>query len=294
MTADHSEATRMLASQASCTDAVIARLETLGSGRADGALLSDLSAAYYVRAQRRNRPADLLRALDAAGRAVAAAPTLLEAKFNRALAEEALDLDHQAIASWSELQKIDRTQWGVEAGEREQRLVGASSIAALTQWSLNQRRLAERVVASDPAAVAQLIAPFPAAAQRYVEDELLPAWAIAAQEHRQEDARYQLDLVLTIAAQQARLTGDRYLLDIVTRVRQSSGAQAKSLQAAHVALRDGHAEERLQPKEAVENVGAGRASRSRSELLEPAHARRVESRELPRLSKPPYRCAFAL
>src|SRR6266540_4676637 len=74
MTADHSEATRMLASQASCTDAVIARLETLGSGRADGALLSDLSAAYYVRAQRRNRPADLLRALDAAGRAVAAAP----------------------------------------------------------------------------------------------------------------------------------------------------------------------------------------------------------------------------
>src|SRR6266540_2466922 len=34
MTADHSEATRMLASQASCTDAVIARLETLGGGRA--------------------------------------------------------------------------------------------------------------------------------------------------------------------------------------------------------------------------------------------------------------------
>jgi hypothetical protein len=66
------EAVRLLAPQGDCTDAAIAALENIS--RIDPSAMSDLAAAYYVRAQRDDRASDLLRAFDAASKAVTETP----------------------------------------------------------------------------------------------------------------------------------------------------------------------------------------------------------------------------
>jgi tetratricopeptide (TPR) repeat protein len=62
---------------------------------------SDLAAAYLARAKEQQRPDDLPRALAAAERAIAA-EDILEARFNRALALQALFLEDQARQAWDE------------------------------------------------------------------------------------------------------------------------------------------------------------------------------------------------
>jgi len=53
------EAVRIVAQQPGCIDSAVAALERLGRGDPDA--LSDLAAAYYVRAQIKDQPVDLLR-----------------------------------------------------------------------------------------------------------------------------------------------------------------------------------------------------------------------------------------
>src|ERR1041385_2549920 len=172
------EAVETLRTRPQCTDIAVAALERSVRDLPLPSAWSDLSAAYYVRAQREDEPSDFLRALDAAQRALNRAPLLPEAQFNRALAQEALGLSREAMRSWDALRRADASPWAREANEHWQRLARASVLIAATQWSLNRGRLPG--VVQDTEAVAKLIAPYPAAAQRYVEDELLPRWADAA------------------------------------------------------------------------------------------------------------------
>ena len=69
----------------------------------DATLLSDLSAAYLVRAFREDRQDDWNRGLDAAERALKADQNLVEARYNRALALEALGLFDEADRAWDAL-----------------------------------------------------------------------------------------------------------------------------------------------------------------------------------------------
>jgi CHAT domain-containing protein len=219
--------------------------------------LNDLAAAYLVRAQREDQPSDLLRALGAAQQAVAKAPRLPEARFNLALAQEALGFSTEALAAWDEIRRTDPSSWAAEAGEHWNRLVKEMALRAATQWPLNRQRIPEVVRAGDRAAVAQLIAPFPAATQRYLEEEVLPNWAQALSEDRQEEARQQLDLAATTATELARLTGDRYLLDTVELIVQASSsprgrARLKVLREGHLAFGQARLAERaLDPQKAA-------------------------------------------
>src|SRR5688572_22050737 len=61
-----SDAVRLLAWLPQCTDAAVAKLELLAAPRRDALLMSDLAAAYYTRAERKDQPSDLVRSLDAA------------------------------------------------------------------------------------------------------------------------------------------------------------------------------------------------------------------------------------
>ncbi len=63
--------------------------------------LSDLSAIYLARAQRGGASSDLAAALGAADRALAAAPGLHEAEFNRAQALEAMGRREEAREAWN-------------------------------------------------------------------------------------------------------------------------------------------------------------------------------------------------
>lgn len=79
-------------------------------------MLSDLSAAYLVRASRDHNPQDLAKALAVADRAVRADATLPEALFNRALTLERLSLSNEAFRAWQDFIALDAgSPWAAEA-----------------------------------------------------------------------------------------------------------------------------------------------------------------------------------
>src|SRR6185436_19693502 len=101
---DESRRERLL-SRPECLDEAIEALKT----DPEPAARNDLAVAYYARARRDDQPADDLNAWDAADRA--AESRLPQAFFNRALAEEALGLSADAIATWDAFLALDRSRW---------------------------------------------------------------------------------------------------------------------------------------------------------------------------------------
>ena len=98
-------------------DRAVASLEEAAAARPDEAgILSDLAAAYLVRADRHPGSADAASALAAVNRALERQPGLPEASFNRAHALERLALIDQAEAAWTQYLTIDnRSGWADEA-----------------------------------------------------------------------------------------------------------------------------------------------------------------------------------
>jgi len=146
-----------------CTDKAIAALE--GFADRDPIAMSELAAAYYVRAKRQDKPTDLLKAFDAAEHAVADGPRSKAAQANLARIEKALAMTAQ------------------ERGE---------------EWV--PERLAVALRANDAKIVARLIKPFPESAQRFLEEELLPqnvaqAKVLAAQLAQLTGDRFVIDEV---------------------------------------------------------------------------------------------------
>jgi CHAT domain-containing protein len=210
------EATQMLRSQPVCIEAVVAALE--GYARTDPTALSDLAAGYALRAQREDRPSDLLNALDAADHAVNALPRSELARFNRAMIEESLDLTDDALDSWNQLLKLGKSTHITEARAHRDRL--QNTIDPTTRWDRNRSQLGTALRAHDRQAIARLIKPFPSSAEAYLEEDLL----------RQE----QIDEAKTLASELARLTNDRYVVDVVEAMERSPQA----LQEAHRSFAD--------------------------------------------------------
>jgi CHAT domain-containing protein len=226
------EAPRLLAERPACTDAAIAIMEP--AARGDPALMSDLAAAYYVRAQRNDDPSDFLRALKGADQAVQKAPDLATARFNRALTQEALGLSEDAIASWNELLRIERGPWAAEARRHRNALAHELAFDAASQWTRNQRKLPIALQAGDRDAVAKLIEPAPGAAVIYLENELLPQWAADPSAGRLQRARL-------FAEEVARITRDAYAIDAVQAIERSlsNPAVLHALREGHRAFREG-------------------------------------------------------
>lgn len=221
----HAEALRILSFQPRCTDVAIHALERFA--RTDAGAMNDVAAAYYLRAQRNDQPSDFLRALDAAEQALAAAPDSPAARFNRALAQEALGLSEEAIQSWEHFLRNESSDWAGEARQRYNRLVQPSALDDTRRWQHSRDSLPAALRAGNRDAVARLIAPFPYEAQRYFDEVLLPQWAaIPSQEH--------LDAVLLFATElSSRQAGDPFVTDI-------SEAIAKASPGHLTALREGH------------------------------------------------------
>ncbi|MEO8378375.1 MAG: CHAT domain-containing protein [Acidobacteriota bacterium] len=209
------DAVRLLAYVPLCTSAAVDHLEKLAKTKPSPSVLSDLSAGYFLRAQRGDRPSDFVRSLDAADRACALAPTA-QARFNRALAQEALGFSSEAARSWDELRK-DGTPWAREAAEHQARLAATINRSKAAQWALNQELLPRAAAAGDHKAVDQLVAPYLNAAQLYVETKVLPDWATASAA-KSETAATHLRLAEMIATALAARTNDRYLLDAVQKI----------------------------------------------------------------------------
>ncbi|HEX7679559.1 MAG TPA: hypothetical protein VF713_15610, partial [Thermoanaerobaculia bacterium] len=169
------QADRMLASQPQCTDAAIGALENLS--RADAAAMSDLAGAYYVRAQRKDNPADLLNAFDAARRAVAVRPLPAGARFNYALVLEALSLNDVAIKAWQSAAETEEYEWASEARAHRAALMRAMSQDGVNQWAQVKGRIDTALDTHDVKEARRLLAAFPATSEKYFEEKVLRQWA---------------------------------------------------------------------------------------------------------------------
>jgi CHAT domain-containing protein len=261
------DAVRVLAYVPDCTDAAIAKLELLAETGRQAELLSNLSAGYYIRAQRKDQPSDFARALDAADEAVTASP-IPAAQFNRALAEEALGLTSDAISSWDSA-RGGTDGWAKEAADHLRRLRKQQTVAAATQWRFNEQRLPEVARRGDRKGVEALITPYRAAAQRYVEDTVLVAWAAARAKGDDAGAAEQLQLAEMIADALARLTRDRYLQDVVQPIRRSDAVTDAAFRRGIAAYAAGRTEERTLRNEVATADAYARAEHAFGESRNP-------------------------
>jgi len=138
-------------------------------------LLSDLAAAYLVRAGRLDEPADLPKALEAAEKAIELEDAPDEAWFNRALALEQLHLVDSAKKAWEDFLKRDSTSaWADEARKHLEELPPAQ------QSTLEEDRARARAALTEgQTAIDRLADESPSILAEYFLAELLPNWADA-------------------------------------------------------------------------------------------------------------------
>jgi CHAT domain-containing protein len=237
--ATRAEAVRMLFQQpqAQCTDDAIAALESLS--RVDAGALSDVAAAYYVRAQRSDNPADLLRALDRAEHAARTVPIPAGARFNRALALEALELNEDALEAWRDVARTENGQWADEAREHENALRRKLAVNGAAEWKQASAQLDAALQRNDTSAVASAIAGFPATAEKYFENELLPAWAAAPSPDR---ARR----VATLGNALSIVLHDQFTADVAAAVENArTPAQLSALREGHLQFQTARKASRL-------------------------------------------------
>lgn len=137
-------------------------------------ILSDLAAAYFVRAHERDEPVDLVRALDVAAKAHNAAPDLPEARFNLALILERLHLRRLATSAWQEYREVDLDSgWAVEARGRLEHLRRPS---APERWRPALPELERAALRGDMTLARKLVEIDPQSAREHAIEERLGSW----------------------------------------------------------------------------------------------------------------------
>jgi len=145
-----------------------------GTNPEDAESWSNLAAARFVLAQQLDDPAELVRALSAAQRAVRLDPSLPEARFNQALILDLIPLPEQAIAAWNEYLKLDGSSgWAREAREHRKVLEQPATPAL---WESRLAALREAVLRNDQAAVREIVAVSPQKARDFAQEDLLGNW----------------------------------------------------------------------------------------------------------------------
>jgi CHAT domain-containing protein len=138
-------------------------------------LLSDLSAAYLVRASRLDEPSDIPKALESAERSIEQKDAPAEAWFNRALALESLHLVDAARKAWDDYLAHDATSpWAEEARKRRDELPPAQRSTIE-----EDRARAKAALAEGKDSVNRLADDEPSVLRDYFDNVLLYAWADA-------------------------------------------------------------------------------------------------------------------
>lgn len=172
--------------------------------------LSDLGAAYILRAQRDNQPRDLMLALSVLSDACEIDPGLPAARFNLALALTHLGLRRPALQAWlAYLELAPDRPWAEEAEGHRERLVASPPAAG---WSDLERELLAGGAAS-ASALRNALGLCPQCAREFVLDKLLAAWATAAP--NSERAHCLLATSRVLGAALADSTGESMARDAV-------------------------------------------------------------------------------
>ncbi len=223
----------------------------------DPRLWADLSAAYLLAAKaaeahdadrredaRRcghsgmvsDEGLDALDALEAASTAIEFSapgsgfvPIAATARFNRALALEALHLDRQAVEAWDEAAAAERDDgWAAEINLRR------TTLAASSARSPFDPQLERRVRAGDSQAAVRLVQDDPQRARELAGRDLPWEWAGAEQAGREAEAGRYLLAVGELAAPLAD-HGDRVAADTVEALRHAAPS-VRSLAARGLSL----------------------------------------------------------
>jgi CHAT domain-containing protein len=183
--------------------------------RAKAEALSNLSAIYSARARERNEPRFFFDALSTALTAVKESPSLLEARFNLALALEHLTLRREAVRAWNTYLGYDsESLWAAEAREHLQRLAHEEFVdqgEQITEFLANAD-------SGDEARVQQIARDFPQISREVACEELLSAWARENRAgHAQAAARY-LHTARIIGRELSQSSSDDMVLASVARI----------------------------------------------------------------------------
>ena len=142
----------------------------------DARILTDLSAAYLVRAKEKDRADDYPKALEAAEKATEFDPKILEAWFNRAYALETLYLKGEAIRAWKDYLDWDaKSAWAVEARKHRDALLAQPNHAQL--WIREKPKLLAAAAAGDEKILLSIVKEYTQETREFLERELLPEWA---------------------------------------------------------------------------------------------------------------------
>jgi tetratricopeptide (TPR) repeat protein len=185
--------------------------EAVRSASDEATSLSDLSAVYGERGRDQKRPEDFVEALDAAERAVAAAPALPEAAFNHALALENLFLDEEARKAWRHYLALDgSSDWAEEA-----RLHLERSLLAARRRADPRQLLLQAISEGDEETATRLAREAQREAREVFEKTLLPLWAESVARGYPDRAERRLVGARWIADQLAERGGERIFQHIV-------------------------------------------------------------------------------
>ncbi|MFL5383735.1 MAG: CHAT domain-containing protein [Longimicrobiaceae bacterium] len=194
--------------------------------------MTDLAAAYLVRAERTHDVRDLLEALESADRAVTLQPRSPAARYNLALALDRLLLDDEAASAWRHYLHFDSTSgWAREARER------------LRELGSRPDPPVRPAVGAPPAELSGYAERARQNARAWGWDEVLGQWGAAVLAGDGARAEDRLRSARALGEGLARGGGDATLADAVTRIRSSGGdpAAVRSLARAHRAFSDGRA-----------------------------------------------------
>jgi CHAT domain-containing protein len=211
--------------------------EALALAPDDARLKSDLAAAYVEDGLSREAPRQLARALTLADEAVAADGSLVEARFNLALALERLFLMTAARDAWRDYLTVDSSSpWADEARKRIEAL---EAPGLKERWQEAKPRLDAAVQANDARLVQSLVGQFSYPARDYARELLGSTWARAVADGRAEEGRGALETARAIGEALAALQGDAFVRDSVRTVDEAEGVRLQALAGAHLALDEG-------------------------------------------------------
>jgi CHAT domain-containing protein len=139
------------------------------------ALLSDLAAAHFVRAQELDQPAALVDGLEAAIEATTLDPRLPAAQFNRGLLCRELGLRTCSEQAWKAYLESDASSpWAREVQGYQRELEASDRRPAEVS-----KQLGEALAHRDWVLLRHLASLYPATAERWVTEQLLDRWAAA-------------------------------------------------------------------------------------------------------------------
>lgn len=232
--------------------------------------LSDLSAFWLAQANLSQDSFDLVRALDAADRAVHINPDLPEAWFNLAVAQERLFLFRAASRAWARYLSLDEASpWAWEARAR---LLKDRKPTDRELWPQERLRLIEAVLDEDEDTIEKITLRFPLAVRLWTEEELLPKWGEAELSGARPLADILLKKAWFIANCHEHVTSDSALPDSIEAIFNTRGAALKDVARGHIlfgAGRQAYLDERLGEAEGLfrESKNAFAQSRSSSPFI---------------------------